>query len=487
MKIAFRVDASRTIGTGHFLRCLALADALKQRGAEIRFVCREVLDTFHDMLTTRQHVLVTLPAQAEDASETAHALSDNPADWLVVDHYALDARWERLLRPTAKRLLVIDDLADREHDCDVLLDQNVHADLHDRYVGMVPPHCRLLLGPRFALLRDEFRQRRGQSRQRDGRVQRVLVCFGGVDADNHTSSAIEALSRLDAVDLTVDVVIGAEHPERAHIESKCANVGFRCHIQSDRMSEVMAAADIAIGAGGGITWERCSLGLPALAFAVANNQRPQLRGAAAEGLVSAPDIPDDGISASLIERHVRAFIENTGLRLAIARRGMAMVDGLGVSRVIKHMDIPEVVLRLAVEADARMLFEWRNDPSVRAVSFDRDPIEWSHHEQWFASVLTHPHRLLLIGHRAGEPIGVVRFDICEDHANISIYVVPGVKEPGLGSQLLRSAERWLSSSRPDVRQHLADVAGDNVASHRLFSSAGYEVERTSYRKTMTRA
>jgi UDP-2,4-diacetamido-2,4,6-trideoxy-beta-L-altropyranose hydrolase len=487
MRIAFRVDANRTIGTGHFVRCLTLADALKQRGAEVRFVCRELLDVFDGMLAARRHELVRLPAHAEDALETAHGLSDRPVDWLVVDHYALDARWEKLLRGTAGRILAIDDLADRYHDCDVLVDPNVHANMTDRYAGKVPPHCQLLVGPRFALLRDEFRQRHEQVRVRGGRVQRLLVCFGGVDADDHTSLAIEALSRVMAVDLTVDVVIGAEHSRRGQIEAECATLGFSCHVQTDRMAELMAAADLAVGAGGGTTWERCSLGLPALAFAVADNQRLQLQGAAVEGLVDAPDVPADGMSAPFIARHLLALLENTGLRLAIARRSIAMVDARGVSRVIQHMGIGDVELRLAVADDARMLFTWRNHPSVRAVSLNGDPIEWTHHQQWLASVLAHPDRLLLIGHRADAPVGVVRFDICDDQARVSVYLVPGTSEPGLGSQLLRSAERWLSSSRPDVHEWLADVVGNNVASHRLFAAAGYAVERTSYRKTMAHA
>lgn len=181
-------------------------------------------------------------------------MSDRSWDWLVVDHYALDARWESALRASTKQIMVIDDIADRQHDCDVLLDQNFYADMQKRYTGKVSAHCQLLLGPRYALLRDEFRKLREQVKPRNGTVKKILVFFGGVDADNYTGRAIEALAEIGIEGLYVDVVIGAQHSCREQIKSVCAQHGFICHVQTDKMAELMAAADLAIGAGGSATY-----------------------------------------------------------------------------------------------------------------------------------------------------------------------------------------------------------------------------------------
>ena len=268
MNIAFRVDASSTIGTGHLMRCLTLADELKHRGMHTRFVSRHMPAHLRKMLTTKKHEVKLLNSrfsvmvvgdlvhsewlgitQECDAQDAILALSDKPWDWLIVDHYALDARWESALRQTAKKILIIDDIADRQHDCDVLLDQNFYADMNTRYIGKVPKHCLLLLGPRFALLREEFRKLREQVRLRKGSIQRILIFFGGVDTSNYTGLAILALIEIGIPNIHVDVVIGAQHPYRESIEATCLRHNFTCHVQTDRMAELMAAADLSIGAG----------------------------------------------------------------------------------------------------------------------------------------------------------------------------------------------------------------------------------------------
>ena len=282
MNVAFRVDASNEIGTGHFMRCLTLATGLKQHGARVRFVSRHMPEHLVDMVNAKGHEFARLNgspseekagdgtyahwlgvSQVQDAKDTSHALSDQTWNWLVVDHYALDARWEIILRNAIKRILVIDDIADRQHNCDVLLDQNFYADMDTRYAGKVPAHCRLFLGPRYALLREEYRRLRVQVTLLKGLVKRILVFFGGVDSENYTTRAIEALASISRHGLHVDVVIGVLHPHREQIESTCADNKFVCHVQTDQMAELMASADLAVGAGGSASWERCSLGLPA--------------------------------------------------------------------------------------------------------------------------------------------------------------------------------------------------------------------------------
>lgn len=498
---AIRVDASSQIGTGHFMRCLTLADGLKERGSQIRFISRHLPEYLRSMLLKKGHESVQLDgvqglmpldelshahwlgvSQAQDAAESIQALSDRVWDWIIVDHYALDARWELLVRQSARRILVIDDIADRRHACDVLLDQNFYADMDSRYTGKVPGHCQLLLGPRYALLREEFRQRHEQVKPRIGPVRRILIFFGGVDTANYTGCAIEALANIGMSDLHVDVVIGAQHPFQEQIESACVEYGFVCHVQTSRMAELMATADLAIGAGGSATWERCCLGLSTLAICVAENQRKQIADAASEGLLYALELNDEFVVT--LDRHVRALMENRCLMRFISRNCMRAVDGRGALRVIGNLGCTGIKLRVAQQDDSRNLFEWRNHPNVRAVSRSADAIKWESHQVWFNSALCDPSRVILIGLRSGIAVGVVRFDIKVSEAEVSIYLVPGVDEPGQGRALLQSAEDWIVANRQTINKIGAHVLGGNERSQRLFSGSGYQVESTRYSKRL---
>jgi UDP-2,4-diacetamido-2,4,6-trideoxy-beta-L-altropyranose hydrolase len=353
--IAFRVDATNQIGTGHFMRCLTLADGLKQRGAHIRFISRELPMHLRVMLAEKGIELASLDSnarpsptddlahahwlgtsQAQDAQDTIDVLSDQSWDWLVVDHYALDSRWETMLRQTATKILVIDDIADRQHDCDVLLDQNFYADMQTRYTGKVPSHCELLLGPRYALLRDEFRQMHEQIMPRTGPVKKMLVFFGGVDADNYTGRAIAALSEINISDSHVDVVIGAQHPYRDQIKGACAQHGFICHVQTDKMAELMGAADLAIGAGGSASWERCCMGLPALLVALADNQ-----------ISIAMDLDRYGAciyigtaksaNTELMRNALTNLLNAPSQLRALSEKAYSLVDGMGADRVCREL------------------------------------------------------------------------------------------------------------------------------------------------------
>lgn len=355
MRIAIRVDASNQIGTGHLMRCLTLADALKHSGASIRFLSRHMPEHLRDMLNNKGHEFAPLSgipgektaddnsharwlgvSQAQDATATCQALSDQAWDWLIVDHYALDDRWEKVLRNAAKRVLVIDDIADRQHDCDVLLDQNFYADMDTRYTGKVPAHCQLLLGPRYALLREDFRRVREQVKPRIGPVKCILIFFGGVDSGNYTSRAIEALANMSDRDLLVDVVIGAQHPHCEQIEAACAEQDFNFHVQTDRMAELMAASDLAIGAGGSASWERCCLGLPALVMSLADNQTDIAKGL--DQLGACQYIGSlETVSASVMRSAIIDLLNHPSRLGALSKKSYSLVDGLGVDRLCKAL------------------------------------------------------------------------------------------------------------------------------------------------------
>jgi len=358
MKVAVRVDAASQIGSGHVMRCLTLADELRAQGHDVGFLMHrppsEIADivsasghSIHEVRYGRNHVaLDTNPpshqhwlatSQAGDASACTALFHDAPSDWLVVDHYALDHRWEHAMRSSARRILVIDDLADRPHDCDLLLDQNYYADDLKRYQSLVPAHCRQLLGPRTALLRDEFCEARLKCRPRRGDVHRILVFMTTFDPANVTSMALDAVERLDRSDIAFDIVTGQGNPYRTSLAERVgrlANCTFHC--PAIDMADLVLRADLAVGAGGSATLERCFLGLPTLAMDIADNQRRMLRDLdAAGGVVHIG--PADQLDSETLKVMLESMIADEKARTKISERGLCLVAD-GKARVVEAME-----------------------------------------------------------------------------------------------------------------------------------------------------
>jgi UDP-2,4-diacetamido-2,4,6-trideoxy-beta-L-altropyranose hydrolase len=473
--IVFRVDASASIGTGHFARCANLADVLAARGAEIRFLARTLPAHCQARLQSRGFRLHSLPAAPgsppeTDGAQARAALEDAaPVDWLVVDQYGIDARWERAMRTAARRILVLDDLADRAHDCDVLLDQNIQG-ARERYTGLVSPSCVQLLGPRHALLAPEFARLRAGARQRDGQVRRLVVCFGGADPAGHTRAAIDALAPLAGRLERVDVVAGAANPDRDRVAEAVATLpNALFHGATGDLAALLDAADLAIGAGGTMNWERACLGLPTLAFGIADNQRPVLTSLIEAGCVigvAAMPIPD----VRRMSAWLACVIDNPALLLGLSRRSAALVDGRGAERVADALLPDALEFRRATRADEENILRWRNDPSVRGMSANADWIERDAHATWLRGILDDPRRILLVAERNGEPAGVVRFDLAPPEATISVYRVPAATARG---GLVRQASSWLRAHQPGIRRIVAEVLPQNAVSLTAFRAAGY--------------
>ena len=293
-KIAVRVDSSAQIGSGHLMRCLTLAENRRQIGAEeIYFISRDLENNLNDLIVRRNFSLKLLcrheidsslkgyaawltVSQKIDAAETVEILkSIGTVDELIIDSYSIDITWEKLIRPYVKKIFVIDDLANRKHDCDVLLDQNFHSDINlakNRYLKLVPENCELKIGLKYALLRKEFYEVKKNLRHRDGNIKNILVFYGGSDLTNETMKAVNALVKLGIPDLTVNVVVGGSNLNRDEIEKFCGQHGFNFYCQVDNMAELMNSADLSLGAGGSTTLERFFLGLPSIVTAIAENQ-----------------------------------------------------------------------------------------------------------------------------------------------------------------------------------------------------------------------
>jgi UDP-2,4-diacetamido-2,4,6-trideoxy-beta-L-altropyranose hydrolase len=334
-RVLFRCDSGAATGMGHLMRSMALARQFAERGAEIAFVCRDVPGALLALPKQAGYALNVLSREdaspVTDATDTQQFASHWEADLVVVDHYGLDARWETTLRRTAGRLLAIDDVADRPHACDWLLDQNDCWPSARRYERWVPAQCQQLLGPRFALVQPEFLAARERCAPRDGQLRRIVMFFSGSDEGNETAKALQGLAMLDNPGWDVDVVIGAAHPDPSGIEATCGWHGWRFHQQIAYMADLLSVADLCVGSAGSASWERCVLGVPALVVELADNQREVIAALTERGCVR-----------SLGEaRHVSADDYAEGLRAlhADALRSMSQaawdwVDGKGAARVV---------------------------------------------------------------------------------------------------------------------------------------------------------
>lgn len=279
MKVAIRADASVRLGSGHVTRCITLALALRNAGADVTFVSCTGEGDLHGLIADRGFAINALQ-HPTDVTEAQSALGEIHPDLLIVDHYLLDAPWESIMRDVAGKIFVIDDLADRQHDCDLLLDQNLGFDKERSYASLVGDNTQILLGPRFALLRDQFRAPLARARVRGGEIRRVLVTMGGFDADDATSKVVSELSASN-VGAEIRVALPESAPHAKEVSALCARLervtflGAVAHMASE-----MEQADLAIGACGTSAWERAALGLPAIHITLAENQRPGARACA---------------------------------------------------------------------------------------------------------------------------------------------------------------------------------------------------------------
>jgi UDP-2,4-diacetamido-2,4,6-trideoxy-beta-L-altropyranose hydrolase len=368
MKVAFRVDASLQIGTGHVMRCLTLADALAAQGAECLFICRDhqgnlieqirnkgysthglpVLDPVDASLlgikTTRDEISLAHShwlgaTQVEDAAACTVILAEVNYDWLIVDHYALDSRWEAALKQHYRKLMVIDDLADRSHLCEVLLDQTFGRDAGD-YQPWVPAGSTLLCGSRYALLRPEFARLRSYSLQRrtNPQLRQLLITMGGVDKENATGQVLDALNACALPDdCHITVVMGGTSPWLDHVRQQAEQMPWPTEVLVgvSNMGQLMGDSDLAIGAAGATSWERCCLGLPTVMLALAENQLEIARGLQQVGAVQVLHDPLQ-IHESLPDL-LRPLLSSTELLSVMSQAAAAIADGNGAATVIQHL------------------------------------------------------------------------------------------------------------------------------------------------------
>ncbi|MDH5716650.1 MAG: UDP-2,4-diacetamido-2,4,6-trideoxy-beta-L-altropyranose hydrolase [Spirochaetia bacterium] len=472
MKIIFRADASVEIGTGHVMRCLTLAEALKEKQAEVEFICLDLPGNLASFIKTKAFAINMVSNNLQALS----ILEEKRPDWLIIDNYDIDESWEKKTRPFVKKIMVIDDLANRKHDCDILLDQNYGAE-ELGYEKIVPPNCKLLLGPKYALLRKEFLEARDKIRQDKNdkyEINKIMIFMGGSDPENITEKALDAV--LD-FNLHIDVVIGASNPHKQKLEKKIIKYkDVVLHTQISNMAEIMANADLCIGAGGSATWERFCIGLPAITVITAENQRVITEKLSSVGLVENlgwnQEVTHDMISSCL-----QKMIYSSHKLYIMSDMGMKIVDGKGTKKVgneiLQNEEMKEIFLREAQPGDIENIFKLSNDPDVREVSINKEKISWEDHVLWYKEKINDINTLLLAvenGHSSF--LGQVRFDIMKDMTIISISLIKEERGKGLGLEIIKKACNYFFTkfSKKKIKAY---INPDNISSIKVFQKAGF--------------
>ena len=480
---AFRCDASARLGSGHVRRCLTLADALADVGWSCRFLTASSSLEVVPALKSGRHEVVTLENPEADRPVDLDKFAD-PCALFVVDHYGRGRDFDQSWRDLSERILVIDDLADREHDADILVDQTLGRTPAD-YETLVPSHCRLLLGPIHALLRPEFSASRWIALERRASMpsRRLFISVGGTDPLRITQRVLAGLenTRLDGA----DIVVGPSDPDADRLEHKANRTGadIVVHVDPDDVSPLMVRADLAIGAVGVSAWERCCLGLPSLLIVAAANQTEN-----ADRLVEwgAAELLRD-LGPECIEAAVCRLLDDSARLHAMSLAAACICDGVGTPRVALALSpekarVGDVRLRPATLADGHKIWEWEVIPGIRRFARNPRVPAWPEHLAWLKRRLGDADSLLNIVLLDEIPAGVLRLDRQAGGAfEASILVDPAVQGKGIAQAALRAARRLL----PSV-PFQAEVHQDNAASRRLFSRCGYQEESGQGPMTMWR-
>jgi UDP-2,4-diacetamido-2,4,6-trideoxy-beta-L-altropyranose hydrolase len=502
--IVFRTDASLEIGSGHVIRCLTLAEALRSSGAIVQFVCRDHPSNLNDIILKKRFKIHVLPqvickenrdlsidqnvdkiedynhwlnvTQGQDAAEMLDVLGGTNPDWLIVDHYGLDIDWESRLRPYVQKLMVIDDIDNRQHNCDLLLDQNYFRESFNRYEGKVPPTCTLLLGPQYALLRPEFAKIRKNLHYRTGEIKSVFVFFGGTDPNNLTGRALAALSSTELEHLKVYVVLGKTNPNLTSIEKQVAlRDNTHLAVQVENVGELMAEADIALGAGGTTTWERLCLGLPSIVVVLSENQKKSSEALHEDGLQiclgNAKEVRVIDLKTALIKQ-----LKRVESNRRLSEKCLEVVDGKG-SGITKKLILNGISaehwrIRSASLDDCELYWHWVNDPEVRRNAFNSETISWKDHQEWFKNKINDSTSTLSLFESHLGPIGQVRFENYGQDFKIDFSIARQFRGMGLGEQLLSIGIKLFLENNPGSKL-VSEVKEENQASKKIFKNIGF--------------
>lgn len=464
----FRFDVGPGFGEGHMSRCLALAETLEQRGWDVTYAISNTSQPYMDEKYAPSTLVLdkgSIPSQ--------HVVG---YDLAIIDHYGLDSSYENMMRNYAQRIVVIDDLANRDHDCDWLIDSAPGQSLI-RYKERLSANCVTLLGVDYALLKQAFIEARSQTTNQGTREKqlRLLISMGAIDSRNVTFLVLRAVAQIQQLG-QVTIAIGPAAPNLADLKSQVAKLDFNAEliVGTKDMPGLILEHDIAVGAPGVSALERACLALPQLLIETAANQEMVARGLNALGCARVIGRAND-LDAELIRNEVTNLIVDTPGRQKLSEVARATIDGFGARRISAHLSVDprtrdggQLVARKIQRSDSQILLQWQMHPSTRQYFRDPTPPLPLDHKSFMESRISQPNAFSEVISSEGHPVALVRADPKDNGYEVSIVVDPQMRGKGIGKASLS----YLNSLLGPVPL-TAIVAEENKPSLALFSSAGY--------------
>lgn len=475
--ILFRTDGNAVIGTGHVMRCLALAQVAQECGHTPVFLGENLSETLVKRLAQENVDLRTLtsaPYGSADLEETLDVAKSLQTNVIVIDGYGFHATYQTALRNAGCTLLFIDDYGHCDaYDAQFVLNQNISS-TEEMYKTRTNDSV-LLLGTRYGLLRKEFRD---WSMSMDRRVQqgkplRIVLTFGGADPENATGTVLRALQGLGS-SVEATVIVGGCNPHKAEIESVTTSLGFPVQmiVNTAEMPRLMAEADLAICAGGSSCYELAYMRLPMVTVVLAENQRPVAAALEQRGCsINMGDLRD--LRPEAVCQALQTIINHPEQLMKMVDACNDLVDGYGAERVLMRFLGQKVRLRDAGLSDARMLWDWANDTETRKASFSSEEIPWETHRAWYEKIIHDPNHYFWIAVDGNEAsVGSIRFALQGNEATLSISIAPHSRGQGFGAEIVMTATKKLLAMS-DVRMIHAYVKPENTASSKLFRKTGF--------------
>ena len=500
MKAVFRVDASLKIGTGHVMRCLTLASILKKNFVDVSFICREhkgnlinyILESGFHVHALKESVepvsKITNYAEwlgvsyEQDAYETIEFLKNRHIDWMIVDHYSIDIKWEKLVSSYYKKLMVIDDLANRRHCCNILLDQTYGRKKND-YDFLTNSEAILLLGPKYALLRKEFSELRNLTlaKKRNRTIKHILVYLGGVDSENLTESILDKLKSCSIRETTqITVLMGSQAPFLSKIKTAVKQLPFSAKLEVDtkHIAKIMSNADLSIGASGSTTWERCCLGLPSIQFCISDNQKFLSQTLNRNNVIKLIDSVDQ--IPNLINDYPNWMLESSKLSSQIC-------DGNGVNRIFNRMfdlslkidndlDVELCNYINLKEDEKRLVLEMRNHSGVRVWMTNKEIITIKEHYKFLENLEDDKTKQYFLVKKKDIIVGSISFVNLDygESTDFGIFVNPYIDYQGAG-RLLESSAANYAFKVLNVKKIFLEVFEDNVRALDFYKRAGFKI------------